>query len=451
MDSDRIVILGGGPAGLAAGYFARKRGLPFTIYEARAETGGNAATVQHGDFRFDTGAHRFHDQDAEVTREVQALLGAELRPVSTPSHIYQDGKFISFPLSPRSLLASLSFLVMARAAVEIMAARLRGGPEATNFEEAALRMYGPTIARRFLLNYSEKLWGLPCAQLSVKVSGRRMQELSAFSLLREALLGAPSNPGHMEGRFYYPRRGYGQISEALARACGPENIHTSSPIEALHHDGDRIQAVTVGGRGRLPARRVINTLPLPLLVRILDPAPPAEIVAAADSLKFRSLVVVAVFLDQDHATHSASLYFPGAEFPFTRISEPIHRSRFMAPEGKTSLCVEYPCFDTDALWRSSDEGLIRLTGDHLGRLGFTQPSRIIDARVVRLSHAYPVLEAGIEKMVAPQLAYLGRFSNLRITGRNGRFVYTHVHDMLRFGMDVIEDLGRSMDGNAHAA
>jgi protoporphyrinogen oxidase len=436
MSENHITILGGGPAGLAAGYFARKKGLPFTIYESGSKPGGNAITIQDGEFRFDTGAHRFHGKDPEITQEIQRLLGDDLIEVQVPSHIYHRGNFIDFPLSPGSLLKSLSPAFLLAAAIDLLIGRFRGPGGGDNFERAAIAMYGRTIARLFLLNYSEKLWGLPGRRLSVSVTGNRLSQLNALVLLREMLMGAGSRPNHLEGKFYYPRQGYGEIVGALAAACGPENIRTDSAVERVYHNRSRIESIIVKGQPRIPVQEVVNTIPLPLFLNMLDPAPPAEYLDLARGLTFRNLIVVALFLDLDHVTRSASVYFPDKDIPFTRMYEPIHRSRLMAPPGKTSLCFELPCFSTDSIWRAKDEDLVRMISGHMEQLGLASTARLIGSKVVRLSHAYPVLEAGIEDNIAGILTYLGGLSNLRMVGRNGRFVYAHVHDMLRFGLDV---------------
>lgn len=440
LSPNHITVLGGGPAGLATGYFAAKRGLPFTVYEAKSRPGGNAVTIQHGEFRFDTGAHRFHDKDPEVTQEVKQLLGDQLIEISLPSRIYHRGKLIEFPISPRSLVRGMGWPILVRGAADLLTGRLLGGSGDGSFEHAAIKMYGRTIADLFLLNYSEKLWGIPCRRLSTAVSGRRLQGLNPMAIMRELMAGPGTKAGHMEGRFYYPRTGYGAIVEALAAACGPANIHLNSPVEKIHHSRSKVDAISVKGQAEIPVERIVNTLPLPLLLHLLDPAPPEELRRLAETLRFRNLLLVAIFLDFDRATDSASIYFPDKEFPFTRVYEPIHRSRLMAPPGKTSLCFEYPCFGTDAAWQSDDEALIETTIGYLERLGLARREVVIGGEVIRMSHAYPVLEAGIEEVVEKGLAYLSAFSNLSVVGRNGRFVYAHVHDMLRFGLDVTSQL-----------
>lgn len=444
LSSNHITVLGGGPAGLATGYFAAKRGLPFAIFEAKPRPGGNAITIQHGEFRFDTGAHRFHDKDPEVTREIRQLLGDQLIEIDLPSHIYHGGKLIEFPISPRSLVRGMGWPILFRGGLDLVARRFQGKSGEDSFEQAAIAMYGRTISELFLLNYSEKLWGIPCRRLSAAVSGSRLNGLNPLAIIRELMGGPKTQRGHMEGRFYYPKTGYGAIAAALAAACGKDNIHLNSPVEQIHHSGSSLLAISVRGQSAAPVDKVVNTLPLPLLLRLLDPAPPEEYRRLGESLRFRNLILVAIFLELDQATQSASVYFPDKEFPFTRVYEPIQRSRLMAPAGKTSLCFEYPCFATDAIWQSPDDGLIDTTIGYMERVGLAGRDRVIGGEVVRMSHAYPVLEAGIEDKVAKALEYLSEFSNLSVVGRNGRFVYAHVHDMLRFGLDITNQLAGEM-------
>ncbi|HET6847195.1 MAG TPA: FAD-dependent oxidoreductase, partial [Anaerolineales bacterium] len=298
MNWPHITILGGGPAGLAAAYYARKSGMPFTLYEARHQTGGNAITLRHGDFRFDSGAHRFHDKDPEVTRDLKELLGSELVEVDAPSHVHSRSRLVEFPLTPGNLALHLGLPKTIQAAIELAVARLKPDDGRRDFESRALHMYGRTIAEAFLLNYSKKLWGLPTRQLSPGISGSRLAHLSVGSLLRDALLGPKGGARHLEGRFLYPQDGYGEIAEALGRASGGENIRTDSPARSIQHDGSRIQAVMFGGEP-VSVQTVINTIPLPLFLRIMTPAPPEEILSVARSLRFRNIVLVALFLDQE--------------------------------------------------------------------------------------------------------------------------------------------------------
>jgi len=427
-----ISILGGGAGGLSVGYYAKKAGRPFTIYEAAARPGGNCVTLRHGDFLFDSGAHRFHDKDPEVTRELKSLLGDDLRQIQVPSHIFYDGKYTDFPLSPLNLVLSLGPVAFTRAGFEVLRSRLAPARKHKDFESFALSTYGRTIASRFLLNYSEKLWGQPCDQLSLNVAGKRMKGLTLKTFIKEALLGGKAKTAHLDGAFYYPKGGFGTIAERLAGFCGAENIRLNTRIERIENDKKRITAIKPGG----DVEEVVSTLPLDQLLKMLDPPPPKEILKLASALRYRHMVLVALFLDKESVTDSATVYFPESRFPFTRIYEPRNRHPEMSPEGKTSLVAEIPCRKEDSHWTMEDDRLIRTVRSHLMKIGWIEKAQVESAEVVRMQYAYPVLEVGFENKISSIFKYLNRFKNLRLSGRNGRFQYSHVHDMLIFGREI---------------
>lgn len=314
-DDKDISILAGGPAGLSVGYYARKHNLPFTIYEASDRVGGNCITHRQGDFLFDSGAHRLHDKDEEVTREIQQLLGDELHRVSAPSQIFFRGKYVDFPLSPLDLLAKIGTLEFSKAGLDFLSARMNKAELDGSFESLALYRYGKGIAEKFLLNYSEKLWGLPCRQLSPNVSGKRLKGLDLRTFLIEATLGKLAKTQHLDGSFYYPKMGYGRVAEKMEAFCGPENICLNSRINRVVHDGRTIRSIGIEGSDQTHrVRQVVSTLPLSLLIRIMDPAPPERIVRLANSLRYRHLRLVALFLDKPAVNDNATVYFPETNF-----------------------------------------------------------------------------------------------------------------------------------------
>ncbi|MDB9529340.1 FAD-dependent oxidoreductase [Oscillatoria sp. CS-180] len=437
--TEDITILAGGPAGLSVGYYARKNGLSFTIYEANNRVGGNCVTLKQGDFLFDSGAHRLHDKDEEVTEEVKNLLGDELHRVSAPSQIFFRGQYIDFPLSPLDLLKKIGPFEFSRAGLSFAKARVSKSELDGSFESLALYRYGRSISEKFLLNYSEKLWGLPCNQLSPNISGKRLKGLDLRTFLIEATLGKLAKTQHLDGSFYYPKMGYGRVVERMEEFCGPENMRLNHRINRLTHNGRQIQAVGVDGSDRLfRVNQVVSTLPLSLLIRSLDPAPPAEILRLANSLRYRHLRLVALFLDKPSINGNATVYFPEKTFPFTRIYEPRNRSPYMSPPGKTSLVVEIPCHREDAIWSLDDSGLVNMITQKLVEIGWIRADEVLDSWCGRLNFAYPILELGFEDKVSDIADWLSRFDNLSLSGRNGKFAYTHLHDMMRFGKDIVE-------------
>ena len=437
-----LTILGGGPGGLAAAYFARQRGIPFTLYEAAPQVGGNARTLQWGPFRYDTGAHRFHDRDPAITHELKALLGEDLRLIDAPSQIYHEGALVDFPFNPFNLLQRLGPGDMMRAAVELLAARARGSDGREDFASLAHRRYGRSIAERFLLNYSSKLWGLPAHRLSPAISGKRLQGLDLTTLVWRALKKKGPREGHMEGAFYYPRQGYGAIGQALAQASGWQHIRLEARVTSLIHGAGEVQAVVVNGRERIPVERVVSTLPLPALLQMLDPSPAEEVLDHAAKLRFRNLALLAIFLDRPRISPNASVYFPDPGVPFTRLYEPKNRSPEMAPPDQTVICVEFPCFADDGLWRADAAQLAEQVLPVLEPLGWIARRDIVGLEVVRMISAYPVLEVGHERHVRAVRDYLQRFRNLHLLGRNSLFQYIHVHDLLRMARELMDYLGQ---------
>ncbi|MDM7926721.1 MAG: FAD-dependent oxidoreductase [bacterium] len=436
----RITILGGGAAGLAAGYYAASAGLDFTVLEAEESAGGMCRTRSCGDFRFDLGAHRFHDQDSRLTQEMKDLLGERLPVIEIGSQIYSEGRLIDFPLSPFNLIRNIGPLGAMNAGLHLISARLGGrGRDADNFERFAVHKYGRPIAKRFLLNYSEKLWGLPCGRLSLDVSGKRLKGLSLTTFLLEAFTSGRIKTRHLDGAFYYPEGGFGGIIDGLTGFIGPGRIRTDSRVTRVLHREGRVTAVELNGRETVETDRVISTLPLPLFISMMDPACPPQIASLAASLSYRSLILVMLMIDRESVTRSGTVYFPDPEFPFNRVSEPRNRSGRMSPAGKTSLLAEIPCGGKGAACPDDEAGAVRSVVDSLARIGWIREADVIGKRVERLEHAYPILETGHAVKVGRILKYLESFRNLRLIGRNSLFKYTHFHNMMRQGQAVIEE------------
>jgi len=434
-----ITILGGGPAGLAVGYYARKSGIPFTLYEAAERVGGNCSTFRQGDYLFDSGAHRFHDKNPEVTKEILQLMGDDLLKISVPSQIYHRGRFIDFPLSPFDLMKKLGPVTFTKSGFDLIGSRLKGRRREEHFENFAVYTYGREMADRFLLNYSEKLWGFPCSRLSPQISGKRMKGLNLKTFLKETFLGNQAKTEHLDGYFYYPKFGYGMIADRLAEYAGRDNIKTAARITKILHKDDRIEAIEVNGGNRQSVQEIVNTLPLSLFLTMMQPAFPEEILKTVKDMRFRHVILVALFINKRTITPNGSVYFPDPEFPFTRVYEPKNRSPHMAPEGKTSLVAEIPCFTDDANWRRSDGELIEAVQKKLIEVGWMKESEITGAGVYRLYNAYPVLSLGFEKKIETVMTYLGRFSNLKLSGRGGKFIYSWLHDMMQFGHDIVAE------------
>ena len=360
MDRETLV-LGGGLAGLAAGWAFTQAGRRVQVLEGGGTVGGLARTMVRDGFRFDLGGHRFLTSDARVERLVRELLGDELITVPRASRIYLRGKWIEYPLKPRSALFALGLRTSAEIllgyALASVARGLRPAP-LVSLEDWVVAQFGRPLFELYFRDYSEKLWGIGCRDISAEWMAQRVQGLSLGAAIRRALLKRGPALPTLADRFLYPRLGIGRIAERLrAEIERSSPIATGTRVVHIHHDGRRIEGLSVRKGERvhdLPGEAFLSTIPLTQVIQALTPHAPVDVRAAAARLRYRDLVIVAVMLDRDRATDQTWIYFPGKDVPFGRLHEPTNWSAAMAPPGRTLLVTERFCFRGDATWNAAD-------------------------------------------------------------------------------------------------
>jgi protoporphyrinogen oxidase len=437
-----LTILGGGPAGLGVAFYASRAGIPVELLEKSSGFGGMCRTFQHGEHRYDCGAHRFHDRDSEITADVRDLLGDDLRRVEAPNQVWDGGRFLEFPPTPLGLLRSCGFREAARMGLDLVRERLRER-ESRSLEDFAVSRFGETLARRILLNYSEKLWGLPAAELSPDAATRRLKGLSLTSLLSE-LMAPDRKSAHLDGSFFYPRRGYGQICEAIEQSLPPASLRPLRRVVGLECRGGVVTGVELAqGEAVRPRGRIVSTLPLTALVGLLGRAVREEAHRAARALRFRHLRLVFLRLGQERVSGNASIYVPDRAFCVSRIYEPRNRSAVMAPAGETGLVVEVPCFLDETIGQLSDADLASRVIDEIVSLGLVHRDRVLDWKHHAVPNAYPVYARGYAEQVATIRAALQPIVNLDTLGRAGQFLYSHLHDQLRHAKDYVDALTKA--------
>ena len=237
------------------------------------------------------------------------------------------------------------------------------------------------------------------------------------------------------------------IVDKLSEFIGDEHIHINSRVSQLIHRNGKIEQVILNnGDVELSSDTVISTLPLTLSAKILDPPPPSELLAIADSIKYRNLVLCVFGLNRTAFSPNASLYFPSEEFPFTRLYEPKNRSIHMAPKNQTVIVLELPCYSDDAIWSMPEETLRTQVWEALRRIKPMLIDEVICYQTYKLPFAYPVLEIGFAEKVARLVEYFETFENLYVTGRSARFSYLHLHDLFKTGKELIEQIAHEENG-----
>jgi protoporphyrinogen oxidase len=432
-----VVVIGAGPAGLMAALGASQAGHRCTLIEAADHVGGMAASFEVAGQRVDLGSHRLHrSTDPDLLDLLRSLLGDDLQERERNGRIRLRDRWVRFPLRPVDLVRNLPPPFAAGAVGDALTAPLRRR-RGESFAAAVAAGLGPTVAREFYAPYARKLYGVDAADLDAELARRRVSARSPGAIVRR--LARVSQPS---GRtFLYPRLGYGQIAERLAEAAvaAGVDVRLGTPVDRV---AVTPRGVAVGGRSGLSrADVVLSSMPVASLARLLDPAPPAAVLAAAGQLRVRAMVLVYLVVDGDRYTPFDAHYLPGAESRITRLSEPKnYRHDRSDPAGRTVLCAELPCWPADPVWTMADRDLGALVARDLEAVGLPRP-RWDEVEVRRLRSVYPVYELATMADRRTVEAWASSLDRVVSLGRQGLGVPDNLHHVLSMGRDAADAVG----------
>ncbi|MQA17124.1 MAG: FAD-dependent oxidoreductase [Pseudonocardiaceae bacterium] len=447
-----LAVLGAGPAGLSAAWRAARHGHSVVLLERAAAVGGMAASVTVDGVRVDHGSHRLHPSIAPpLLADLRGLLGDDLQLRRRHGRLRVAGRWVGFPLRPAELARALPPSMIAKAAGEAVAAPLRRD-EPRSYAAALRNGLGPTLYEALYGPYAVKLWGLPGEEIDVEQARVRVTADTPTKIAARMLWG---RRGSGQGRvFYYPRRGFGQIVEALADAASGAGAVLRLGTEATAVDAgtERVVVRTVAGE-TITAGRLFSTIPLPVLARIASPAAPSAALASAGELEFRSMLLVYLTHDGPRPwTEFDAHYLPQRGTPVTRISEPAnYRDSSADPAERTVLCAEIPCAAGDALWAAADEALGEIVRGTVAELGLPA-LRPVGVAVRRLRHVYPVYRTGYQRHLRGVDAWADELPRVTTFGRLGLFAHDNTHHAMAMGYDAADALhGSSFDAAGWSA
>ena len=451
-DSLKTIIIGAGPAGLAAAMELSRAGRSFSIFEKSDRVGGLAKTYSFAEpdgltFRTDNGPHRFFSKNPYLYTFIEGLIKENWIEVKRQTRQYIAGKFYDYPINPAQALANIGPKKATRMIMDYTAAQIRYGllkKPIRHFEDHVVAHFGRTLAEFNMINYTEKIWGVKANTIHTDWATQRIKGLSVGFLIKAA---ADRTIGSLRTKplrtlvdsFYYPEYGTGLIYETIAAQLA----NTGSPVSCgsypvrIRHHNRWITGITLSINGterNITPHEIIESIPPKEFLALLDPAPPAEVMMAAEKMRYRDQVYLFITLDKDRVTHDQWIYFPETHIPFGRISEMKNFSAKMSPAGKTSLFIEFFCFEGDTIWNATKEDLLELTMKHLEPLGFCKRSDVRHSYLMRAKKVYPIYDTGYEKYVTAVKQYLDCFENLYYIGRPGRFRYNNQDHSLEMGI-----------------
>jgi protoporphyrinogen oxidase len=381
-----VVVLGGGPAGLTAGYLLAQKGRPVIVLEAEDQVGGLAKTEVRDGYRFDLGGHRFFTKSKEVDDLWHEVMKEEFLKRPRMSRIYWNGKFLDYPLNGTDVIKKLGPVELIRSGLSYLWAVVKPKGKEENLEQWVSNRFGKRLYQHFFKGYTEKVWGVPTTELRAEWAAQRIKGLSFFSAAKAAFFGNGDNKiKSLINEFHYPRFGPGQMWETMCDeiiALGGE-VRMSSPVEDIEIEDGRIVAIEAGGE-RIEPSEVISSLPLRATVGLAGEAASEPVKQAAQGLRYRDFLTVALVLDGEDLFPDNWIYIHEDSVKVGRIQNYRSWSPWMVPD-PTKACVglEYFCFKGDELWEMDDDALVELAKEELAQ---ARPGLARDGRP-RLRHA----------------------------------------------------------------
>jgi len=425
------IILGGGPAGLAAAHELTRAGQKPLVVDRDQAPGGLCRTVEFKGFLFDVGGHRFLTKYPEIQKLWHDVMGDDMLSVRRMSRIHYRGDFFKYPLSIPNAVANLGPLEAIRCIASFL--QFRFNPiESASFEGWMYNRFGRRLFDIFFKTYTEKLWGIPCKTLSSDWADQRIENLSLGKALKQALFGrAQRGPKTLTESFLYPKTGPGEFYRRYQdqiSAAGAEIRHATEVVK-IRHEGGKVKSVVTrslasGVEEERPATAVFSSISLLRMLQMLDPAPPEEVLRASRELRYRNYLVVNAIMDRENLFPDQWVYIQSPEVRLARLQNYKNWSPYMVPDPKkTSLGLEYFASSDESFWNLPDSELIAWALSDLERVGLGSRKYLLDAFVIRQRDAYPIYNLGYKKHLTVIREWLKTLPNLFPVGRAGLFRY----------------------------
>ncbi|MDJ0978357.1 MAG: NAD(P)/FAD-dependent oxidoreductase [Erythrobacter sp.] len=455
-----VAIIGAGPAGLTAGYLLTKQGKSVAIIEKDATyVGGISRTVEHQGYRFDIGGHRFFSKSQQVVDLWNEILPDDFIQRPRMSRIYYEGKFYSYPLRAFEALSNLGILRSTACMASYLRYKLFPIKDVKSFEDWTTNQFGKKLYSIFFKTYTEKVWGMPCDEMSADWAAQRIKGLSLWGAVTDGLkrsLGLNKKPNDGQAvktlleTFRYPRLGPGMMWDAARDKI----LATGKGTVLMGHALDRLAAIGPNDEGynwsmtakgangtvQIRAKDAISSAPMRELAKRIHPLPQSSL--EASKLRYRDFLTVALMVKSEDLFPDNWIYIHDERVQVGRVQNFRSWSPEMVPdEDMACVGLEYFCFEGDGLWSSSDEELVAQATREMEILGLCDPGQVVKGAVVRQEKAYPVYDDDYEANVQAMRAELEeKHPSLHLVGRNGMHRYNNQDHAMMTAMLTVENI-----------
>ncbi len=494
----RAVIIGAGPAGLTAALeLLRRTGIRPVVLEKSSYLGGISRTVNYKGNRIDIGGHRFFSKVDRVMEWWTSILPVEQSAEPTHRLVYQNRervirangsspnaasndlvmlvrprksrilylrKFFDYPLSINlRTFRQLGLRRTLRAGLSYLAASLRPIRPEVTLEDFLTNRFGHYLYLTFFKSYTEKVWGVPCDQISADWGAQRIKGVSLRKALthsvKKIFTSAPADVQQKDSetslieKFLYPKLGPGQLwGEVAEQACSAgAEILTGWTVCQIHANGDRVTGVTArhdnGELRYFPASYVFSTMAVQELIEGFQAPVPQNVREVSAGLMYRDFITVGLLLNRfkvrGNGQQSLSdnwVYIQEPDVLAGRMQIFNNWSPYMVSDpSKVWIGLEYFCYDTEELWRLPDREMIELAVSEAEKIGLVAREDVLDATVIRMEKAYPAY-FGTYSRFQEIREFVDRYENLFLVGRNGMHRYNNQDHSMLTAMTAVDNI-----------
>lgn len=443
---DQVVIIGAGPAGLTAAHELTKYDRTATVLEKGHIVGGLARTENFRGFHFDIGGHRFFTKVDQVNKFWNETLGEEFLRRPRLSRIYYNNTFFYYPLKPMNALLGLGIVETVRVILSYFRWQLFPYRQENTFEEWVTNRFGKRLFEIFFKTYTEKVWGISTSELKAEWAAQRIKDLSLKTALLSIFMKPKNSIKTLIEEFHYPRYGPGMMWTAVKEAIERRDcdVRLNTEVTRINRSGNRINGVSAvrdGNEEVFEGTHFISSMPVSEFILKLDPPAPPRVVDAAKRLNYRDFLTVAVIVNKKDVFPDNWIYVHSPDVRVGRIQNFKNWSPDMVPDPeKTSLGLEYFCFEGDDLWNTPDGELIALAKKELERVGLVNAADVEDGIVIRQPKSYPVYDSDYASHLAVVKDYVQGLENFQTIGRNGLHRYNNQDHAMLTGMLAVRNL-----------
>jgi protoporphyrinogen oxidase len=337
-----------------------------------------------------------------------------------------------------------------------------------------INRFGQRLYATFFRDYTEKVWGIPCSKIKADWGAQRIKGLSLKRAVTHAvkdLLSSDFKKQQQERetslitRFYYPKYGPGQMWETVTdqvRSCGGE-VRMQTKVVGVKMEGDKVVSATVedaqGQREEIACDYFFSTMPIKHLMKMTDPAPPAEIQRVAEGLIYRDFMTVGLLLKELHVQEKGKAPAPIVPDNWIYVQEgQVHVGRvqifnnwspyLVQEKGTVWIGLEYFVNEGDELWNKPDDEMITLGIKEMEDIGFIRKEDVLDSCVLRMPKAYPAYFGTYDELDSIRDFSL-KTPNLFLVGRNGMHRYNNQDHSMLTAMTAVDNIVAGVQDNAN--